>query len=160
MKGASAYYVYRSTQKDKGFVKVARVSASKLAYLDKKAKVNQKYYYKVVSGTKGKYSSGKVSNAVSVAALPANTKKVTAKQDGKQRVKVTWKKAKGATGYDIYRSTKKNKGFVKIAKVSASKQAYVDTKVKSNKTYYYKVVTKKKALGSSGKISNAVKVKK
>ncbi len=158
--GAAKYYIYRSEIKDKGFVKIATVSASKLSYLDKKAKAGHKYYYKVVTEKKSTYSSGKASKAAAVAALPPNTKKVTAKQSGAKGIKVTWKKAKGASTYHVYRSVKKDKGFVKIAKVSASKLSYLDKKAKAGKKYYYKVVTEKKGLYSSGKVSNAVKVKK
>ncbi len=160
VKNASAYYIYRSKKKDTGFAQVAKVSASKLVYVDKKVKANQTYYYKVVSDRNSFYSTGKSSKAVKVAKLPDNTKKVTAKQDGAKRVKISWKKVKGAVRYHIYRSAKKNSGFARIAKVSASKQVYVDKKAKAGKTYYYKVVTEGKGNYSSGKVSNAVKVKK
>ncbi len=160
VKNASAYYIYRSKKKDTGFAQVAKVSASKLVYVDKKVKANQTYYYKVVSDRNSFYSTGKSSKAVKVAKLPDNTKKVTAKQDEAKRVKISWKKVKGAVRYHIYRSAKKNSGFARIAKVSASKQVYVDKKAKAGKTYYYKVVTEGKGNYSSGKVSNAVKVKK
>ena len=160
VKNASAYYIYRSKKKDTGFAQVAKVSASKLVYVDKKVKANQTYYYKVVSDRNSFYSTGKSSKAVKVAKLPDNTKKVTAKQDGAKRVKISWKKVKGAVRYHIYRSAKKNSGFARIAKVSASKHVYVDKKAKAGKTYYYKVVTEGKGNYSSGKVSNAVKVKK
>ena len=56
---------------------------------------------------------------------------------GKKKVKLTFAKASGATKYEIYRSTKKNKGFKKIATVSGN--TYKDKKVKRKKIYYYKV---------------------
>lgn len=56
---------------------------------------------------------------------------------GKKKVTVTFKKAKGAKSYQIFRSTKKGKGYKKIGTVSKCK--FVDKKAKSGKRYYYKV---------------------
>lgn len=60
--------------------------------------------------------------------------KVTA---GKKKVTISWKKSKGASKYQIYRSTKKNSGYKKIK--TTSKKKFVDKKVKRGKRYYYKV---------------------
>lgn len=54
----------------------------------------------------------------------------------KNQVKLTINKSKGASGYVIYRSTKKKSGFKKIATVN--KPQYTNKKLKK-KTYYYKV---------------------
>lgn len=56
---------------------------------------------------------------------------------GKRKVTITYKKATGATKYEIYRSTQKSKGYKKIA--TTTKTKYVDTKAKKGKKYYYKV---------------------
>lgn len=84
-------------------------------------------------------------------------KKITAK---KGKTVISIQKVKGAKKYVIYRSTKKNKGFKKIA--TTTKTTYTDKKTKKNKTYYYKVV----AVGTNGlkadfesNASKAVKVK-
>ena len=58
---------------------------------------------------------------------------------GKKKVTVKWKKISYASGYEIYRSTKPNKGFKKVKSLSAKKTQFVDKKVKSKKKYYYKV---------------------
>ena len=58
---------------------------------------------------------------------------------GKKKVTVKWKKISYASGYEIYRSTKPNKGFKKVKSLSAKKTKFVDKKVKSKKKYYYKV---------------------
>lgn len=59
---------------------------------------------------------------------------------GKKKVKVSFKKVSGANKYEIYRSTKKSKGYKKIKTVS--KNTYTDKKVKKGKRYYYKVRAK------------------
>lgn len=51
-----------------------------------------------------------------------------------------WKKVKGADGYEIYRSTKKDKDFKKIKTIGkGSTVTYNDKSVKTGKTYYYKI---------------------
>ena len=61
---------------------------------------------------------------------------------GKKQETITWKKASGATGYYVYRSTSKKGKYKKIATIKkASTVSYKDKKsLKSKKTYYYKVV--------------------
>ena len=59
---------------------------------------------------------------------------------GKKKVKLTWKIIKKATGYQIYMSTKKRSGFKKIAtKKKARTVTYTKKKLKSKKTYYFRV---------------------
>ncbi len=72
---------------------------------------------------------------ISLKELKAPTKlKVKAR---KKKVTLSWKKADGAKKYEIYRSTKKNSGYKKIA--TTTKKKYEDKKVKKGKCYYYKV---------------------
>lgn len=60
---------------------------------------------------------------------------------GKKRITVKWSKVPGASGYVIYRSTKKNKGFKAVKTItSGSKVSYVNKKLKRGKKYYYKVI--------------------
>lgn len=58
----------------------------------------------------------------------------------KAKVTVKWSKVKGASGYKIYRSTKKSSGFkcVKTLK-SGSTVKYVNKNLKKGQNYYYKV---------------------
>lgn len=65
---------------------------------------------------------------------------------GKRKVTITYKKATGATKYEIYRSTQKSKGYKKIA--TTTKTKYVDSKVKKGKKYYYKVRTVRTGSGT------------
>lgn len=58
------------------------------------------------------------------------------------KVRLTWKKVRKATGYVIYRSTRKTKGFKKIG--TAKRTNFTDSKVKSGKVYYYKITAFKK----------------
>lgn len=80
---------------------------------------------------------------------------------GKEKVKLRWKKVRGASKYIIYMSKKKGSGYKKIASVSSKKTSYTVKKFKGKKLtkkrkYYYKIVTKTKNYGSSLKIAVGV----
>ena len=81
-----------------------------------------------------------------------------------QKETIKWKKITGVTEYDVYLSLKNNGGWVKTATTrgtSVTLSKYRGAKFKSGKTYYFKVVAKKKvngtwvyASGNTGKIYN------
>ena len=83
--------------------------------------------------------------------------KVTLKK-GKKKIKVSWQAVKGARGYVIYRSTKKNGTFKKVKVVKGPSARYwKNTRLKSKKMYYYKVraysvVNGKNVYGSYSKV--------
>ena len=61
----------------------------------------------------------------------------------------------------VYRSTKKNDGFVRIKTMKgAKKTAFLDKRVKKGKSYYYRIVVKTKKGYSAPKASKAVKIRK
>ena len=74
--------------------------------------------------------------SVSTASAPSNLK---ASKKTKNSVSLSWSAASNATSYEVYQSTSKTKNFKKVATVSASKKSYKCTKLKKNKTYYFKV---------------------
>lgn len=71
-------------------------------------------------------------------------------------VTLKWDKITNATKYYVYRSERKKSGYKKIATLSAKKRTYKDSKLKENKTYYYKVQVKR-AKGS--KLTSNIKTK-
>ncbi|MGN8914474.1 Ig-like domain-containing protein [Anaerofustis butyriciformans] len=76
-------------------------------------------------------------------------------KSGKKNATITISKASNAKYYEIYRSTNKSTGFKKVATVKSTK--YVNKKLTSKKTYYYKV---RAVNGSSkGSFSKVYKVK-
>ncbi len=93
---------------------------------------------------------------------PARVKKPSVKNSAKKTIKVTFKKVKGAAGYQITYSTSKKfrKGTVK--NTTASKSPKTIKKLKKGKTYYVKVCAyKKDSAGKKicGTYSPVVKVK-
>ncbi len=68
---------------------------------------------------------------------PAKVTITAAKSVDYNAVKITWKKAKNAKQYQVYRATSKNG---KYTKVKTTKSAYwTNTKLTTGKKYYYKV---------------------
>ncbi|MCI8300957.1 MAG: hypothetical protein HFI69_11580 [Lachnospiraceae bacterium] len=70
-------------------------------------------------------------------------------------IKITWKASEGAPGYNIYRSTKKNGTYEKIA--TSDKTSYVDKTAAVNKTYYYKVEAKNSYAPCTSPLSKSVR---
>ena len=90
--------------------------------------------------------------------------KVVAKKAVSKKAKkavVTWKKVKGASGYEITYSLKKNYKKAKTVKVSAKKAKVTLKKLKRGKTYYVKVRAFKTVEGNDyfGAYSKTMKVK-
>lgn len=67
---------------------------------------------------------------------------------GKKKATLTWKKVKGAAGYQVYRSMRKNGKYVCVKK-NLKAEKYTDKKLKKGKTYYYKVRAYKKVNGKT-----------
>lgn len=135
--GATGYEIYRSTSKSGTYSLLG--TSSSASYTDKTASVNQYFYYKVKATNGYAYCTSPLSSSTTRGIiLKAPT--VTVKRISKKYARLTWKKNTKATGYEIYRSTKKNSGYKKIATLtSKSKVSYTDKTVKKNKTYYYRV---------------------
>lgn len=93
---------------------------------------------------------------------PSRVTKLKLKKKSKRVVKVSWKKQKNVSGYEVYRSTKKNKSFKKIKTLKkVGKVTYTNKKLKKGKTYYYKVRAYKVVSGKKvyGKFSTVKKIK-
>lgn len=136
---ADKYQVYRSTSKNSGYSRIATVSGKSLKNVN--LKTGKTYYYKVRAYAKindtdvySKYSAVK---SVKMSLGKVSSLKL---ETDKAKVTVKWSKVKGASGYKIYRSTKKSSGFkcVKTLK-SGSTVKYVNKNLKKGQNYYYKV---------------------
>lgn len=150
------YEVYRSTKKSSGYELITTVSGSYTVYwTDTTAKMGTKYYYKVRPvAVKDTYVSTQVNGSWSsayevVAGEPTADIYASYMEEG---VYIGVNDAQMMTGMEVYRSTKKSKGYTKIA--TTADRYYLDTTAKSGKTYYYKVKpffynqkTKKKVYG-------------
>ena len=136
---AKGYYVYAGTNKKK-LTKIATINKnSTVSYNKKKLKANTTYYYQVVAyNVVNKKNKTLVKSAVkSIKTAPVTPKVSIAAKNG-ESLKLTVSAAKGATKYEIYRSTKKDgEYFIEGELTKAGK--FTNKGLDLNKTYYYKV---------------------
>lgn len=150
--GCSGYEYYLKNNTG-GVVEHATKTSAGYNYIYKSG-INRNTTYQVMvraystpkDSTTKYYSAWTTYYVIPEANISANKKK-TKINNGKLYIK--WTKVKGATGYDIYVSTKSNIGYKKLKSVGAKKtKATIDKfkkkSFKNNKTYYVKIVTKKK----------------
>ena len=69
--------------------------------------------------------------------------KVRAKSCQEKRLKLTWKKVKGASGYQIYRYKAKAKKFVKVVSVGKKILSWESGKTSKKQTYRIRAYKKK-----------------
>ncbi|MBO5373266.1 MAG: glycoside hydrolase family 127 protein, partial [Lachnospiraceae bacterium] len=136
---ANNYVIYRST----GGTYTAIASTTATSYTDTKAVAGKNNTYKVVASKEA--VNGAESKLVSVYVAKAPTG-IKAKVKGK-KVTVSFKRDKKVTGYEIYRATKKNGKFKKVATINKNKTVKKVLKVTKKGTYYFKVRSFKKVNG-------------
>lgn len=99
-------------------------------------------YITVTSQDTDNYLENSVKINLTVTANISSVRIISVKNKSKKII-LKWKKIKGVSGYEIYKSTKKNIGYKKISEIKKSKiLKYTDkSKLKSGKKYYYKLRT-------------------
>lgn len=154
VKDAASYDVYRVV-KGKA-TKVGTTAAGKTTVKDKKAVKGASYYAVAVSKDGKAVSKAGAAVAVKLAKAP-KIQKATA---GSKNAKLSWKKVKGAKVV-VYRSTKKNSGYKKVATTRKNATSVTNKKgLKAGKTYYYKIAMIKGKLISAMSKAKRVKIKK
>ena len=144
------FQIYKSVDEGASYQTLATLSGQlgTVECHDIDVEMGKTYFYKLaqMSGSEVKNESAPIEIRMTLGAPT----KMKAKVVKNSRVKLTWNKVKDATSYTVYRSTKQNSGYKKVA--STKKSAYIDYDVKKGKVYYYKIVSnhkKNKKLSSS-----------
>ncbi len=161
----TGYAVLRATSKNGKYTSVKMINTLKTtSFTDTGRAANKTYYYKVaafktVSGVR--YTSP----ASAVLSVKTATKAPSISSDKNvkgKKAKIKWKSVSGASGYQLYMSTKKGSGYKRV--YSGTKKSYAVKGLKKGKTYYFKVRTYKKATGCNAYSSYSgykkVKIKK
>ena len=135
---SSVYQIQKSLSKEGNFTVMATLSGQKgeIVIYDYDVKKGNSYYYKVALVEKGRVSSESSVVEVKLTLKAPDNIKIKSIKDTK--VKLTWKKTKDATGYEIYRSKTPDYKFKKIG--TSEKSSYTDDTVKKGKVYYYRVI--------------------
>ena len=155
----SGYEVYMSTNKNKGYKKVATIKKnSTTSYKKTKLSQGKTYYFKVRAyktrnnlKVYGEYSSILTTNTKIV------TPTITKLTSGTQNATLKWKKVSGATGYEIYMATSKNGKYKKVKTITKGKTlSYKQKNLFGKRTYYkiraYKITNGKKIYSSYSKV--------
>lgn len=161
---AEKYIVYRCNSKGT-VIKSWTLNTSARTFTDNGLTTGTTYYYKVRAyrSLNGVNYYGEYSSIKSGKPSLSKVSSVKVAKGGTQKVKISWKKISGASGYVVYQSTKKSSGFKAVKTVKGNSTVkYTTAKLKKGKTYYFKVkayrtVSKKKVYSPS--YSSVVKYK-
>lgn len=140
---ADGYKVYRSTSENGDFERIVTIkSADTLSYKDKVPTCGKTYYYKVCGFVvrDDKRVNGKYSEIVSQKTKPASTAFTDNSSSKSESITLRWKESKGAKGYEIYRSTKKEEAFSLVKTVKeADTLKWTNKELDAETVYYYKI---------------------
>lgn len=139
VEGAEGYEVYRSSNREESYEKLATIEkGTSISYEDRSAVPGSTYYYKVrpFRHIGGKKETAGYSKAQKVRLL--YVPEISVEAQSASRVKVSWLEVEGAVRYEIYRSSFQDKNYQKIATVKDF-TTYKDTQLKSDSIHYYKV---------------------
>ena len=141
MSGASGYDIYRSAGSTDSYKKIRSLTSAATSFNDTGLKTGEKYYYRLQAKYKGEGGSTEFSRMSSAAYASPNLNKTSIKTTaGKKQIKLSWKKVYGASGYVIYRATKKNGKYKKVKIIKKSSvRSWTNKKLKSKRKYFYKV---------------------
>ncbi|MEA4922488.1 MAG: PQQ-binding-like beta-propeller repeat protein [Eubacteriaceae bacterium] len=142
--GATSYKVYRATSSKGRYKKVGTVKGGTASFTNSGLKCGKNYYYKVAAcytSTTGSTAASVKSSAAKAKPAPCVTKAKA--KAGKKKATVTWKKAKGASGYVVYKASSAKGKYKKVAAVKKNKA--VVKKLKKGKKYWFKVKAYKKS---------------
>ncbi len=141
--GATGYKVYRSTSKDGDFTRIATVVGQKnLTYVDTDRTCGRRYYYKVRAYRTigGEKYHGNYSGVKSRYTAPEKVKISSDTAYTSSKITLEWKKASGASGYEIYRAVGEKGTYKKVKTVSSKNTLeWTNTDLSSEKDYYYKI---------------------
>ena len=132
--GATKYEIVRSTSKKGTYNKIGEITSAG-TYVDNNLNTGTTYYYKVRACNKNNNCSA-YSSIVSKKVIPLTPKNIT-KEVNYYSIKLKLSSVNGADGYEIQRSTNKKRGYKSVK--TTSELEWNNTKLSSNKTYYYKV---------------------
>ena len=146
--GAEGYVIYRRTEESKSYTEIGRTSGN--TYSDT-ISAGIKYYYTVAvySGSRTEDKCPEVGVMYLAAPSGLSVSNTIAS------LTLKWNAVKGATGYEIYRAGTDGK-YSKITTVTST--SYVDTSVKNNTQYSYKIKAYNAACTSA--FSTAASLKK
>ena len=144
--GVSSYELYRYNSSKKKYDKIKTLSSSASSYTDKKLKSGTAYTYQIrVKKIDGGISYYGAYTKLKTATAPGKVSGLKAKKASKTKIKLSWKKVKGASGYAVYMKTGKGK-YKRVKTITkGSTVKYTKMKLKKGKKYTFRIRAYKKA---------------
>lgn len=133
--GAAKYEIVRSTSKKGTYTKVGEVISG--TYVDGELNTGTTYYYKV-RACNSNNNCGSYSSVVSRGVVP-KTPGISVVSPETKKVAVTVTGVNGVDGYELYRSTRKSRGYKKQGEITDLSNLVFENNTSARKTYYYKV---------------------
>ena len=136
----TGYKIYKYNSKTKKYDYVVKTKNTKYTIKNLKIGTTYKFRVKAYKTVDKEEYTGKETE-LSASTNPSKTKitKLTTKN---KKATIKWKKISNATGYEIYMSKNKNKGYKKIKNITKKNTIrYKKGSLKKNKTFYFKIRT-------------------
>ncbi len=138
------YEIYNSKNRRVKVVNKNTITSATVSKLKANKAATYRVRSYVVSGGKRYFSSFV---KIKASTGPKATTITSIASSKSKQASIKWKKIKGATNYQVYRSTSKKGKYKKLT--TTKKTSYTDKKATGGKTYYYKIrVGKKSSLGT------------
>ncbi len=140
--GANGYELYEYNTKTKKDTLVKRFTSPSTLKLSKSYKYASTHAFRMrayQNGANGVRNYGKYSSIVKVTVGPDKIKGLSAYYKTDSKATISWKKVSGASGYEIYRSDKKNGKYSRVKTIKSGKTVSATLTHKKGKALYYKV---------------------
>ncbi len=138
---AALYILERKSNSNDSFKEIAKLGADKTMYSDSSLKDNSIYFYRIKAF--GTNTESDFATAQGSTPQKLITPELSVASISFQSLKMTWKSIPKATFYVLERKAALNDIYKGIGIVSSEKTQYLDSLLKDNTTYYYRL----KALG-------------
>ena len=136
--GATGYQIYQYDSSSKKWKKKSTVTKNQVVLEKLSSGTTYKYKVRAIAKIDSKTKAGKCSSTLTTTTRPS--KPALTVKAGTKKAALSWKKIKGASGYCIYMSTKKNGTYKRVKHITkGSTVSYKKTKLKKGKTYYFKI---------------------
>ncbi|MEW6753488.1 MAG: hypothetical protein AB1505_21265, partial [Candidatus Latescibacterota bacterium] len=143
--GLSAYIISRSRDTAAGLVAIDTVAAGQTRFVDTGLQASTTYFY-AVSALDPSGNTSALSSAVSAHTAGIAPPASVAAEGGIGRVTVGWEAstAEDLRGYNVYRSTRSDQGFQRLAgtegmSFTTGQTAFVDSGLAAGSVFYYRV---------------------
>lgn len=138
---ATSYILERKVNPNNSFQILAKLRADKTTYSDSLLKDNATYFYRIKA--LGTNTESDLATAQATTPQKLTTPELSVAIISFQALKISWKTIPKATSYILERKATLNDVYKEIAKLSIDKITFLDSLLKDNVTYYYRL----KALG-------------